>query len=543
MPAQSIWSDSVEKVVAQTRILTPNTCPDDIEVDESIEVDTNLVCPPTRGRITPLVDGKDAFREMYDKISKAQKYIYLTIWWIHPKTRLKPARGSAKRLTALLKGRAAKGVRVRVLLNYLDCIESIPLPTGRRIKKIGYCYRPRNEQLRNIFERLHKNVSARVVAHPHEMSVGELKFVNGSFHEKLMIIDGQYAFCGGINFVPSYTFADQSHKRGWIHDVHSLIEGPVVKHLEQYFVSSWKERRDYRIQKASQGVPELGDPTAQYDPECTEHAVQVVATKATKSESESDRKTYEKTYKTVDQGILRAYMSAVSAAEKYIYIEQQFFRDKALTDALINRLKEQPELQLIIVLPQRMEEKRDAFFSHGEYVQRKRIEQLTTVSREVTQDVVERTGVFSLRLGPGGGAIYVHSKVMIVDDKWLTIGSANATPRAFRLDSEINIVVRDDELARDLRVALWKEHLGLRRKRRLPKELDIKRSNNFVRMWKKQATANDNRIRRGKKLKGRAVTHKPAKGKPLPWYLRLLMPGVDPDEFASFLPPQPIMYA
>jgi hypothetical protein len=59
--------------------------------------------------------------------------------------------------------------------------------------------------------------------------------------------------------------------------------------------------------------------------------------------------------------------------------------------------------------------------------------------------------------------IYVHAKVAIVDDEWLTVGSANMNNRGLITDSELNAVVRDATLARNLRVRLWAEHLGLSR--------------------------------------------------------------------------------
>jgi len=57
--------------------------------------------------------------------------------------------------------------------------------------------------------------------------------------------------------------------------------------------------------------------------------------------------------------------------------------------------------------------------------------------------------------------IYVHAKVAIVDDQWATVGSANLNNRGMRDDTEMNVAVLDTELAHDLRLLLWAEHLGL----------------------------------------------------------------------------------
>jgi phosphatidylserine/phosphatidylglycerophosphate/cardiolipin synthase-like enzyme len=57
------------------------------------------------------------------------------------------------------------------------------------------------------------------------------------------------------------------------------------------------------------------------------------------------------------------------------------------------------------------------------------------------------------------GPLYVHAKVGIVDDTWMTIGSANLNEHSLFNDTEVNIVVRDQALIRDTRLRLWSEHL------------------------------------------------------------------------------------
>ena len=71
------------------------------------------------------------------------------------------------------------------------------------------------------------------------------------------------------------------------------------------------------------------------------------------------------------------------------------------------------------------------------------------------------------RTGKLRDPIYVHAKVAIVDDRWLTVGSANLNEHSLFNDSEVNVVVRDEDLARDTRLRLWSEHLELP-----PEEID-----------------------------------------------------------------------
>ena len=63
------------------------------------------------------------------------------------------------------------------------------------------------------------------------------------------------------------------------------------------------------------------------------------------------------------------------------------------------------------------------------------------------------------RTGARSGPLYVHAKVGIVDDRWMTIGSANLNAHSLFNDSEVNVITDDAELARRTRVRLWAEHL------------------------------------------------------------------------------------
>jgi phosphatidylserine/phosphatidylglycerophosphate/cardiolipin synthase-like enzyme len=62
-----------------------------------------------------------------------------------------------------------------------------------------------------------------------------------------------------------------------------------------------------------------------------------------------------------------------------------------------------------------------------------------------------------------GTPIYVHAKVCVVDDQWMTIGSDNLNLRSWTHDSELTCAVVDDDgvLPRTIRTSLWAEHLGL----------------------------------------------------------------------------------
>ena len=96
--------------------------------------------------------------------------------------------------------------------------------------------------------------------------------------------------------------------------------------------------------------------------------------------------------------------------------------------------------------------------------------------------------------------IYVHAKVAIVDDRWLTVGSANLNEHSLFNDSEVNVVVRDEELARDTRLRLWSEHLELP-----PEEIDGDPAEVIDRHWDAIADEQLERLERGEHLTHRLV--------------------------------------
>jgi hypothetical protein len=81
--------------------------------------------------------------------------------------------------------------------------------------------------------------------------------------------------------------------------------------------------------------------------------------------------------------------------------------------------------------------------------------------------------------GRAGKSVYVHSKTAVIDDTWLTVGSANLNEHSLFNDSEVNVVVRDRALAREVRLRLWEEHLERPRE-----EIDDNTARVFDEVWR-----------------------------------------------------------
>ena len=88
--------------------------------------------------------------------------------------------------------------------------------------------------------------------------------------------------------------------------------------------------------------------------------------------------------------------------------------------------------------------------------------------------------------------VYVHAKIGIVDDRWLTIGSANLNEHSFFNDTEVNVVACDAALARGTRLRLWAEHL-----QRAEPEVSAHSTEVIDRLWRPIAEEQRQRVERG----------------------------------------------
>ncbi len=86
----------------------------------------------------------------------------------------------------------------------------------------------------------------------------------------------------------------------------------------------------------------------------------------------------------------------------------------------------------------------------------------------------------------GSNQIYVHSKVLIVDDVYASVGSANANGRSFLVDSELTIGTYSPPKVKSFRKKLWSELLGS------PKEIATWKPQNFISNWNQIADHNKN---------------------------------------------------
>ena len=149
------------------------------------------------------------------------------------------------------------------------------------------------------------------------------------------------------------------------------------------------------------------------------------------------------------------FVDMIRRARRFVYAENQYFASRAVAAAIAERLAEPDGPEFVLVNPKR---------SHG-WVEE---EVMGPARAELMRTLGAGKGGGRLRIytpvTAGGEDIYVHSKIMIVDDLWLRVGSANLNNRSMGLDGECDLLIdgaADGERIAATRAGLLAEHLGM----------------------------------------------------------------------------------
>lgn len=229
---------------------------------------------------------------------------------------------------------------------------------------------------------------------PHLMSI------NMRNHRKIMVVDGRVGFTGGMNIRDGHVVADEPDHP--ICDIHFRVEGPVVAHLQEIFVDDWSFTTGEDL-RGARWFPEL------------EQAGDVYARGIPDGPDEN----LEKLPWTL-HGALSSARDSVRIVTPY------FLPDEALIPALNTASLRGVDVD--IILPEECNLPFVQWASFGQL-----------------RPMLERGCRIWLTPPP-----FDHSKLMVVDEKWCLIGSANWDPRSLRLNFEFNVECYDSELAERL---------------------------------------------------------------------------------------------
>ncbi len=293
----------------------------------------------------------------------------------------------------------------------------------------------------------------------------------GSHHQKFAVIDGQLSFLGGMDLC-DHRWDDRKHKlpnplrisRGAphqpFHDVQAYVVGDAVgQQLTELFVARWALAGGKPFALAPSA------PSRQLADFVPTGAVPLAASEVMLSRTDP--------YGTPDGAgscceIRDLHLRAIGNAQQVIYVETQYFSCQELGQALAQRLASpQGALEVVLVLNIRGETLKEQV-AVG-LAQAKILGEL----RAAVAGTSNKLGVYytvpetSDGVEPERGT-YIHSKLMIVDDRFLTVGSANLTNRSTSVDTELNLSVETLDAADGLvgsivaaRRSLLAEHLGV----------------------------------------------------------------------------------
>ena len=232
----------------------------------------------------------------------------------------------------------------------------------------------------------------------HPLHWYNLDRINNRTHRKLLIVDGRIGFTGGVGIADVWTgnAQDPDHWR----DTHFRVEGPVVAQMQAAFMDNWLKTHA-RVLHSEDYFPRI-------EPVGGMHAQLFMSSPNEGSES-----------------VRLMYLLSITAAERTVRLATAYFvPDELAIDTMVEARKRGVKVEIIVP---------------GPHID-------TQIVRRGSRS---RWG----RLLEAGVEIYeyqptmFHTKVMIVDQLWVSVGSTNFDNRSFRLNDEANLNIYDADLA------------------------------------------------------------------------------------------------
>jgi phosphatidylserine/phosphatidylglycerophosphate/cardiolipin synthase-like enzyme/uncharacterized membrane protein YdjX (TVP38/TMEM64 family) len=397
-------------------------------------------------RFALLIDGAAYFSVLRDALSRAERTIFIVGWDIDSRMRLVPDGpndGLPEALGEFLQALSAMRRRLRIYILAWDFAmiyaferEWMPVyQTGWRSQR-GIVFRQDG-------------------THPR----------GASHHQKMVVIDDRLAFVGGLDLTrsrwdtPSHS-AEEPLRRdangvpyGPFHDVQAMFDGDAAAEIGVLARERWQRSCGKGIAvRAHCAVGPESDPWPPNAPvELRDVMLGISLT--------------EPPYQSRDavQHIRTLVADSIASARNNIYIENQYFTAAIVREALCARLAQDDGPDVAVVVPR----------LQSGWLQEATMGVLRARLHHALVDC-DRQGRFRMYCphvdGLGNRCVNVHSKVMIVDDTLMTVGSANLNNRSMVLDTECNITIDANGDARVRKaIASWRDRL-------LAEHLDVERS-------------------------------------------------------------------
>jgi phosphatidylserine/phosphatidylglycerophosphate/cardiolipin synthase-like enzyme len=295
-------------------------------------------------------------------------------------------------------------------------------------------------------------------------------FDAASWHQKSVVVDDQVAFVSGFN-----TF-----DMNWDSSDHRLFDPKRMSFesdrddrlevLNGEVVANVMASKDYGVRVVGPAVADVNDVMWQR----WEHAI---ANEALYSENVDPFELGERLPEVVngvplqvvatmpqpwsEQSISETHAKAFANAQDFIYIEDQYFRSPELNHVIVDRMTANPDLLLIVVTEEVMSYDPSCMWTD--------ITHQTFQNAFPDRYIVLQTRNADIRIDEGWfwddvdvltDNIYVHSKMRIIDDNYLSVGSANYNNRSYLYEGELNVAVLDEGFTKPSRERIFANLVG-----------------------------------------------------------------------------------
>jgi cardiolipin synthase len=399
---------------------------------------TSCSYPPRDGNmVRPLLDAVPAFRRIGEAIEAARHSVWLTVTFFAQDFEM-PDGGGA--VFDVLDRAVARGLDVRVIF-WRPNQESMGYGrTFSGTQEQRDLLRARGSRFRIRWDRAHGPYCQ---------------------HQKSWLIDtgqpSETAFVGGINLTFRAIGSPGHSNEGERHDVYVEVTGPSATDVHHNFVQRWNEASERAAADGTWGHE--GDDELKFPESASERrggsVVQIQRNVHAGRYSDAHPSPGSQAFdiSSGERSILTQYHQAIDAARRSIYIENQAIPIPEVASSLEQALKR--GVDVVILVPADPE-------AHVHAARK-------NPQRKALFDGIAALGRYQNFMlagiaGPNARGsrsnVYVHAKIMLVDDAWATIGSCNLHSNSLSGHSEMNASIWDPQVVRALRCALLAEHLG-----------------------------------------------------------------------------------
>lgn len=269
-------------------------------------------------------------------------------------------------------------------------------------------------------------------------------------HQKIVVADDALAFCGGIDATedrwdtpdhlpgdPRRVRKDGTPSEPW-HDATSAISGPAAAAFGELSRRRWLRATGDEIEGPSNALEFEWPDLLPVDAEDVDVGI-------ARTEPPFDEE-------PLINEIEQLYLAGIKSARKYIYIESQYLAAESVCDALKERLDERDGPEIVIINPRNAESQLEDDAMH--VLRERLVEELKRADHQ------NRFRIY-FPVTDEDEPIYVHAKIMIIDDHLLRLGSSNLNNRSMGFDTECDVAIEQPaEVIEGFRNRLLAEHLG-----------------------------------------------------------------------------------